>query len=355
MAKQKEPQHPLPSPTGEESEKWVIGSLIKSPDLIEKVSLNPEEFSNKQYKAIFEAIIHLRQIGAEITEDAVKKEVSDIEPWLLPKIIAEVTSTKLLPHHISIVRKISQLKRIQQACQKGEKGASNGGIDPTEIRDAIVAELSTMTIKGKTSRYVIFPGPDKVPSDPPWYWLNIRTLDSQKKCRVRVSLDQLCSRFAMKKVIIAHMDVNPIFPKNYDDLVDDIVRNAKIRTEPGGASKDETVIYWLREWFKNAFEAEIVDDLNRAYVLRHGYYWIHADKMLKYIKDTIKVKIDKSLLWAILEANGAKPSTVISVSSTKVRLWGVPKKFFEQEVVGEALGEQVELKPSEEKEEEEFF
>jgi len=348
MAKQKEPQHPLPNVSSEESEKWVIGSLLKSPELIEKVNLSPEEFSNKQYRAIFSAILHLKQIGAEITEEAVKRSVGDIEPWLLPKVIAEVTSTRLLPHHVSVVRKSSQLRKLRTICQKGEKDAASGSLDPVEVRDALVAELSAITIKGKTSRYVIFPSPDKVPSDPPWYWLNIRTIDGQRKCRVRVSLDQLCARFSMKKVIIANMDVNPIFPKNYDDLVDDIVRNAKIRTEPGGASKDETVIYWLREWFKNAFEAEIIDDLNRAYVFRHGYYWIHADKMLKYIRDTIKVKIDKSLLWAILEANGAKPSTVISVSGSKIRLWGVPKKFFEQEIKEEALGEQKELKEDEE-------
>jgi len=354
MAKEKKKPPVSPIPVSEESEKWVVGSLIKSPDLLGQIDLGPEDFSKKEYRGIFEAILSLRQAGSQLSPEAIEKEVgSGLEAWVIPRILAEVTTTTACKHHADIIKKASLLKKFRDICQKSSTKASQGGIDPTKIKDETIAELATLTYRGKSSRYVYFPKPEssKIATDPPTYELGVRTVDGKSACTIEATLNELVSRAAMKKKVIAEMNLNPIFPKNYDDLIDDIVKGIKEEEAPPGMSKQETVIYHLREWFKNAYEVEIFEELNRGFALRGEYYWIHADRMIKHIQDTAKFKLDKNVLWVIIRKHNAvrgKKCNPISIGGKKYRLWGIPREFFEAEETGLSIDEQTALTEKEE-------
>ncbi len=340
MAKTSQPSGPLPVPYNEESEKWVIGSLIKKPEMLEEIDLDPEDFYNITNQVIFEGILRLKQRDNEITEQSVADEIAiEVESWVITGIIAEVvTPTHCVRHATTVKRKALQRKLLGMA-RDIEKVSSSDSKGPNEIRDDALSLLSSLKFRGQASRYVVFQNPRKLATDPPIYIINITTIDKKVSVDIRFSSTEILSKKIVQKKIMEKCDINPILPKDFGALVNDIVSNTTELDAPEDASKDEVIYYWLREWHKSAGEASIIEDLDQGYVYKEGYYYIQPDRLIRRLLDTAKLRIDKPNFWAILQNRGAKRSKVVRLGEKTARLWGIPKAFFEAEEEAESEGQ----------------
>lgn len=335
------PSGPFPLPESEVSERWVIGSLIKKPELLEKIDIDPEHFYHEQYREIYQAILNIRQRGQEITQESVIAELPpEISSWVITTIVDDVTAPEQCPQHARIVIKKSNQRDLVEIANKMLKEA-NTEKDPQVLIGEALSELTSITSGRKASRFVMFEKRRKLNTDPPMYFLEVSTVDKKQSKVLRVTLEELFSKKRMQRIVAAALNINPILPKRYDDLVNDIIATATITEAPEYTSRDETIIYWLRDWWKTASEAEFSEDLNTGYIFDDDCYWIHPNEVIKRINETTRIKVDNTTLFGILEPYGAKRSQKAHRLKDKIvkGLWPIPKEFFEQPLEEEPVDE----------------
>jgi hypothetical protein len=125
------------------------------------------------------------------------------------------------------------------------------------------------------------------------------------------------------------------------------VQQAQVESEQADASAAESTYYWIREWFAGSSEAEDVGDLAHGYITRQGARWFSADRLLRFLADRPKMKLNRSQLWSIISDRGGRKSKNMRVGENVAKLWGIDEKFFTPGVVE---GEQMAMGKSGEEE-----
>ena len=316
----------------EEAEQFVIASIIVDPDWFDEVDLDPADFTNEYMSKIFQAMVNLRQRDEHIDQLSVAREVSDEVPvWVISKIISELPTSMDCIHYAHRVKELSRKRQIVLLADKIITVAHKPDIDSRELADQLRTGLDALEFPSKGSRLVRFSNPRIITSDPPTYMVTVSSLNHRQSVDIRFTSTEFDNSTVFKRKIREKLNINPILPRGFDSLVDWLVRNSRPLPAPADASTEDTIYFWMREWFKTAIEAEHPEDLTQGYIEREGAYWFVKARMLNYLREKAKVKLSDSSFWPLIMNRGGRQSKVFSLAGKKVRLWGIDKKFFAEE------------------------
>lgn len=325
--------------SNEVSERWVIGSIIKNPKLLDEIMVEPWHFYNKKHREIFEAILKIKQESGDITPNSIASNIpNSVESWVIDSILAEVTSSEQCSRHATNIVTAAQYRVLTHMANKITKDILNSK-EPGEIISELQAELPHITTGSKVSRIVKLENPRKLNMDPPVYFIDVATIDGRKYKRdMRLTLEELTNKRQMQRQILAALDINPLLPKDYDTFVNNLVASTQEIEVPEEATRSAVILYWLRDWWNSAREAESVDDLNRGYVVDGAWYKIQPTEVVRRINETTKLKIDNQMLFEVLKPHGIiRDEHPTRLGNKSARLWKIPREFFEQQQLMEIV------------------
>jgi type II secretory pathway pseudopilin PulG len=330
----------------EQAEGFVIGSILQEPDYLAQVDLDPEDFNIQNYARLFEAMLTLKTRGEEISQATVIKEVSGkVESWVVDKVIAHSIPVDCLSH-AATVKELSRKRHLLAAINSALQSYQKDNLSSAELADKLRLAIDTLTLPTKSSRAITVTNPRIKQADPPSYKLTVTSSNGETSAEIIMSSEDLDKSATFRRKVREKLQINPLLPKQYDAFVHFLVQQAVVDSEQADASADESTCYWIREWFTSSSEAEEVGDLAHGYIVRQGARWFSADRLLRFLADRPKVKLNRSELWSVISDRGGRKSKNMKIGKSVAKLWGLDEKFFKPGIVEDeqmALG-----KPGEE-------
>ena len=325
----------------DKAEAAVIGSIIQEPSYLDKVDLDPEDFYMEDYRNIFAALIALKQRSEEITQATVVKEVSDtVAAWVIDKVVAESLPLDCLKD-AATVKEMSRQRKLISALEQVLRDYRKDHLSSQELSDRLRLALGSIKLPSKTSRTIVITSPRIVKAQPPIYKLTVSTINGAVSGEIKIPSADLDKPAAFRRYVREHLQINPLLPKDYPGFVHSILQDAQIEEGQDDASYDESVCYWIKEWFKSISEAERASDLAHGYITRGKARWFQVERLLTFLSERAKIKLDRSGLWSVIHDRGGQKSRTFRLGDKVVRLWGIDESFFTEPELAE--GDQMEL------------
>lgn len=334
----------------EDAEAAVIGSVVLEPSYLADIDLDSEDFYIEDHRHLFQAILNLRERGEEITPATVNKEASTtkVGSWVLSRVMSEALPVEC-PQHVATVKEASSQRHLIGWMEETVKEFRKKPISSIELADKMRLCLDSVNLPTKNSRTITVSNIRILQAQPPIYKIRVATINGRTAADIKISSTELDQPPAFRRHIREYLQINPLLPKNekgkrdYDAFIHNILQQAKVEEGQEDAGFDDSVCFWVREWFNTASEAEDIGDLNLGYVSRDGARWFSAERLLRFISERGKLKLDRSGFWSVIHDRGGRKSKMFRLGSKTVRLWGLDESFFSE---GEpAEGDQLELPP----------
>ena len=321
----------------EESEAYVVASVLRDPSLLGELDLDPEDFFISDHRYLFGGILSLVEKSEEVNELTVAKETADkVGSWVISRIMADLPDDIDFLHHAEIVKELKHRRQLLAAVDTISKELRTAAISSEEAADQLQSTIQSLNWPSRTSRMVFFSNARVVGSFPPTYKITVSSHNRKQIKEIKFSSQDLDKQAVVKRKVREKLQINPVLPKNFDGFVHQLLQNAQLEEGPFDASEEANICYWIREWFKTAVEAEDPDDLTRGYLDREGAYWFVSERLNGYLSDRTKEKLTSPMLWSVINDRGGRKSKVFSLAGKKVRLWGLDKDFFEEHEPAEA-------------------
>jgi len=319
-----------------EVEDALVASVILQPDYLDDLDIDVEDFAQKQSQLAWRAILSLKGRNAAIDEFSVRREAKELglEEWYIPKVISETPTSLDCLRYAQEVKSYSQKRKLMQAIDHVRRQIGKDSF--RELIDYLRASLEALNYEGMSSRFVTFSYPRIIKTDPPIYRVTVSTVNRDTSSDIDFSSAELDSIKLFRRKIREKLYLNPII-HNFDGLIDHLVRTARHISAPDDASREETICEAIRNWFKNADEAELVDDLSQGYIEKDGYYWFHGTSLLNFLNEKEKLRVNKPELISLLVKHGLWESDrghrnrAFRLKDGVKKLWGLPKSFFKEE------------------------
>jgi len=325
----------------QDAERQVIGAIILEPSYLGQVDLDPADFYYSDHRRLFEIILSLKQQGEDITQEAIRERVESKEDeWALIRAVSEALPLDCLAQ-ATRVKELSRQRHLTNAMEKALRDFRKDNLTSTELADRLRLALDSITLPSRTSRIISITNPRIVQTESPVYKLTVSSINGKNSAEIRLSSAELDKPAIFRRHIREKLRINPLLPKQYEEFIHKLVQQAEVESEQEDASSSETVCYWIREWFSGANEAEDVEDLTQGYIKRERARWFSAERLLRFISEHGKTKLNRSELWAVISDRGGKKSRNFRLGDKVVKLWGLDESFFEQEALIE--GDQLEL------------
>lgn len=325
----------------EDAERQVIGSIILEPSYLSQVTLDPADFYYNDHRRLFEIILDLKQRGEEIKAEAVQKEIESKEgEWALNRAVSEALPLDCLAQTIK-VKELSQQRHLVGSIEAALRDFRKDNLTSTELADQLRLALDSLTLPSKTSRIVTITNPRIVGAQSPTYKMMVARINGKNPTEVRISSADLDKPSSFRRYIRERLQIDPLLPKDYHAFIHKILQQAKIESEQEDTSTEETICYWIREWFDIASEAERIDDLDKGYITSESSRWFSVERLLGFLSEHGKVKLSRSDLWSVIHDRGGKRSKVFRLGKNTIRLWGLEESFFKETETAE--GDQLEL------------
>lgn len=315
----------------EESEAYVVASVLRTPSLLGELDLDPEDFFISDHRYLFEAILSLVEKGEEVNEATVVKQAADkVGTWVISRIMAELPDEVDFPHHAELVKEMKRRRQILAASEAVGKDLRTADITSEQAADRLQSTILNLNWPSRTSRMVFFSNAQVVGTSPPSYQVTVSSHNAKQARQIKLTSQDLDKPSTLKRKIREKLQINPLLPKNFDGFVHQLLQHAQAEEGPLDASEEETVCFWVREWFKTSAEAETPDELSHGYIDREDAYWFVAERLISFLSDRAKVKLTGPILWSVIRDRGGRKSKVFSLAGKKVRLWALDKSFFEE-------------------------
>jgi len=264
------------------------------------------------------------------------------DEWALTRAISEALPLDCLVQ-AERVKELSRQRHLAGAIEKALRDFRKNNLTSTELADRLRLALDSISLPSRTSRMISITNPRIVQTESPVYKLTVSSINGTNPVEVRISSAELDKPASFRRHIREKLRINPLLPKQYDEFIHKIVQQAEVESEQEDASSEETICYWIKEWFSGANEAEDVEDLNQGYIKREGARWFSAERLLRFISEHGKTKLNRSELWAVISDRGGKKSRNFRLGDKVVKLWGLDESFFSEEQEAPIEGDQLEM------------
>lgn len=339
---------PRPFLFDEDAEMYVVGSIMVDDSWIGQIDLSPSDFYFEKWKYLFETELAITIRGEHVDELNLTREASPVvDATQISYALSQIPTSLDCDVYAKIIKNLSQKRQLNSIIEAANTLVESAEtMTAVQIADSVRAKMDELRILSDNSRYVTFSNPVVVTSSPPTYNLTVTTLRDGASAEIRFTSGDLDQPAKVKRKIRERLNINPVLPKGFDSLIHSLLVSAQMEVAPVDSSLESRALFWVREWFKSAIEAEEKADLQQGYVERSGALWFVKERMLNYLREKAKISMQESEFWPLLHAHGGRYSKVVSVGGAKVRLWGIDKSFFDEELES-ADEEQLELKGEE--------
>lgn len=329
----------------DDAEAFIIGSIVQEPSYLAQIDLDPEDFFIEDYRRLFEAILALREGGEEINQATVAKEASGkVGSWVMDRVVSESLPVDCL-QYAATVKELSRQRRLVGAVEQALRDFRKNHLASHELADKLRLAADSLNLPTKSSRTITVSNPRIIQAQPPVYELTVATTNGKTTADIKISSAELDKPSVFRRHVREHLQINPLLPKQFDAFIHNILQQARVEEGQEDAGFDDSICFWIREWFNTASEAENIGDLNLGYVSRDGARWFSAERLLRFISERGKLKLDRSAFWSVIHNRGGRKSRVFRLGNKTVRLWGLDESFFSE---GEpAEGDQLELEQDE--------
>lgn len=319
----------------------VIGSIIQEPPFLEQIDLDPMDFFVQDHQVLFGAILGLRDRHEEINRATVIKEASGkVESWVVDRIISDSLPVDCL-QHAARVNELSLQRHLVGNVERALRDFRKDNLASHELADKLRIALEALDLPSRRSRTIIVSNPRIIQAQPPVYKLSVSTTNGKNSADIKLSSSELDNPTRFRRHIREHLQINPLLPKQFDAFVHSILQQARLEDGQEDASFEDSICFWISEWFNVASEAESLDDLSQGYVTKESARWFSAERLLRFISERAKVRLDRSGLWSVISDRGGKRSKVFRFGNKTVRLWGLDESFFAER--GMAEGDQMQM------------
>ena len=319
-----------------DAEKYVIGSIIADPACLAKVDLDPNDFYINEYRQLYDAILNLCQGGEEITQASVMRIARGVPPHWLSAAISDADASEY-GYYAETVGELGRSRRLIGFLRETlQQFNENGNMSSIDLADMVRLNLESFQLPTKKARTIRISEPKIISASPPIYIMTVSTFAGDISKEVQFNSIDLDTPKTFRRKVRECLEINPVLPKDFDSFIHGILQRAKTETAPGDTSREESICYWITEWFSTASEAEGIDDLAQGYVEKHEAYWFSPDRLANYISDRRKERLDRNGLWAVIhDRGGRRLDKVIRLGDKTARLWGLDKSFFERYTLAE--------------------
>ena len=313
-----------------EAEKQVVGAILKDPSVLSGIDLDLHDFYIIEYRQIYEAALSLCSNGGEISQGAIAR-MSKVEPHWLSGAVAVSDPSECL-YYAETVKEYGRSRRLISLVKEAVQHFSeNDSVTSIDLADQIRVGLESFKLPSKKARSITVQDPKIINTIPPSYVMTVSTFAGDISSEVEFLSADLDSPKNFRRKIRECITINPVLPKDFDAFIHDLLQKAEIENAPGDTSKEESICYWIAEWFSTATEAETIHDLTQGYIEKHMARWFSPDRLVNYISERRKERINRNDLWSVIRTRGGRrQDKVIRLGDKTVRLWGLDMSFFEK-------------------------
>src|SRR4030042_1971379 len=321
-----------------ESEANLLASILMDASWLEKITVDPSDFSVYKYQLTYEIMLDLKARGQEINHESValgaetlnlEDENDRIQAWETHKMVADLPTAVNCDYYAERVHDLAQRRRLIGGIYSLMSDAGNIDIVLDTTLDKIANFLKAMPWPTPASRVVEFKDGVVLTTSPPKYIWTIAHKD--KEARLRFNSDELDSKQKFKRRIREVLHINAYLQERWDDFINKLVSEAKKEEAPVESKTDSEICYWVREWYRTCTEAQISADLDRGWKFKGDHICFQPEPVCKWLRNNAKIQIDPANLWAVLQEFGAKKGLSVRISKQKSdtrKLWGAQKTFF---------------------------
>jgi len=317
-----------------EAEQTLLSFLIRQPQLLDKVRIEPEAFFSKELRKIYQAILGLKAEGKPVVMDSLMRVATQYEfkPTLISTLVALGEDVSQgFEHYLSIVNDCLIKRRLAQVCN-GVLEMINDGKDTSKILETLQTRIATIPTQSSPPRTISLKCIKVKQTKPPFYLFEVS--GQGRKAVISLRSGQVLKRHEWTKAITDNLRFIPVLPKNFFDLVSEQIAKAIAEEAPEEAQEDKYLLTITRDFLNRGFEAEEVVDLDSrglpAYITRSKYRWFKGETLYEALKT--KTRFDKGEIWNILSDYGAQKK-YLKFKGKSCWLWGMPERFFKEEPV----------------------
>lgn len=161
--KPKVPSQTIELPSAVDSENLVLGTIIDEPRVLDnnnQALLKPEYFSDQKNKAIYKAILELKEAGTPIdlvtTSNQLKNDGYDYQEYA--SAVADLVSkanVSSFTHHVNVICHVNTSIELIKLARELQTSATYGFENPTHLMDSFVNSLDDLRANIKTSADLI--------------------------------------------------------------------------------------------------------------------------------------------------------------------------------------------------------
>ena len=321
------------SPVDLSAEESLLSALLQGQGAIDDVVeiISPEDFHDDKHQAIFQACLDLHIAGKEINQVSVADQLrqnGNIVDTSFLAYLALSKSTNQIKDTAGIIHRLSMMRQIKVALSEIEGLCSSGSLEVSEVLDELEERIRELREKTtENSRRVVITNPRIITTNPPRYKFCINGKD------VNLTPAQISNWRNFKAKVIEVLNFVPLQPRDWDSMMDKLLRSAVREEAPRDASAEYQILIEIGRWFERMSEAtEAVDLAAGHHVVRtykgQDYYFFQSTPLLQFLKAQGKT-ISSEDLWVLIKDHGGIKDKPIRLGKTTRKLWGIPTDFLE--------------------------
>jgi replicative DNA helicase len=146
-----------PHPNNVPAEGALLGGLIKKPEMIREIDLDPDDLWREDHRHMYRLLIEMLGKGEKIDMITLPERVAGLPN---PSKVGGVSyvfdlesgsvSTANLSHYADLIRECADLRRVMHAADRAHEMASRKGLPSHEIAEQLRGEIGTIGATGAT-------------------------------------------------------------------------------------------------------------------------------------------------------------------------------------------------------------
>lgn len=323
-----------------DAEESVLGSIIIDGEAISKINLLPSDFYSERNMSIYVAMLFLNKQKVGINQITVCQELARQDKLdkcggaaYLSHLIG-VTPTSLdIEHYASIVLRYSFYRHVIDI---GHKIINHAYQIKPDI--AMSVDEYDQMVQGLRTKMATIPRklnishPRIIKTEPQIYKWNVNGKD------LLLKLPDITKSGSFKNKVVAELNIVPIMPKDWDDVVNNLLTHSILEEAPKDASDKYQIKVFVQKWLEQMRETNMYADLSTgSHLIREidgkTYFCFQSTPLLSRLKRNFNRVFKSGDLWAtyISRWGGIRKSfrakTADGGSMPASDLWCLPGDF----------------------------
>lgn len=335
-----ETQYAPQIPSDIESEGILIGMLLREPHMVQYVDLDPADFFLGVFQKIYSIIMDYYSNREVATIGDIHTRLQNDRDFLNHggyQFLEQLYTNALPAIHPEVVQRLAnKIKRLAVLRRIISIGAEMTTMahalnDPEKIIEQVESKLRRVKLsKSNIIKDVQFPKLRIILSNPRAYYLTVEPPGKE----IVLTIQEIRNPKTVQMIIQNTFDFIPRMPKNWLDVINELLANAERVEPPKEAIFEYRVKKAMVEFFGQMSEGYTVEDLRAPmYTIKTmgdvEYRCFFVRPLLKYLDTVEKIKLTALDLWNIVAKWGCLKDKRIRLDKTTT-VWAIPEQIFQE-------------------------